>query len=61
AVEFQRGLAIEEDRDARAAIEAEGCEINTLTTEELGQFRAAVAPLLNDAQGTYGRKMFAMV
>src|SRR5277367_4239984 len=32
AVEFQRGLAIEEDREARAAIEAAGCEIVTLTS-----------------------------
>ena len=27
AVAFQRDLAIEEDREARAAIEADGCEI----------------------------------
>jgi TRAP-type transport system periplasmic protein len=60
AIRFQRDLAIEEDREARAAIEAEGCEITTLTAAEHAAFRAAVAPLLNDAQGTYGREMFDM-
>ena len=29
AVAFQRDLAIEEDREARAAIEAAGCEITS--------------------------------
>ncbi len=60
AVAFQRDLAIEEDREARAAIEAAGCEITQLTAGEHAQFRAAVAPLLNEARGTYGGKMFAM-
>jgi TRAP-type C4-dicarboxylate transport system substrate-binding protein len=58
AVTFQRQQAIEEDREARAAIEAAGCEIGTLTADEHAQFRAAVAPLLDDAQKTYGKKMF---
>ncbi len=61
AVEFQRGLAIEEDREARAAIEREGCEIIALTADQHAQFRAAVAPLLNDAQATYGREMFDLL
>jgi TRAP-type C4-dicarboxylate transport system substrate-binding protein len=61
AVAFQRELAIEEDREARAAIEQEGCEITELTAAEHGQFRAAVAPLLNEARGTYGREMFNLV
>jgi TRAP-type C4-dicarboxylate transport system substrate-binding protein len=61
AVEFQRGLAIEEDRDARAAILAEGCEITELTADEHAQFHAAVAPLLSEAKGTYGKEMFAML
>jgi TRAP-type C4-dicarboxylate transport system substrate-binding protein len=60
AVDFQRDLAIEEDRDARAAILAEGCEITALTADEHAAFRAAVAPLLNEARGTYGREMFEM-
>src|SRR5580700_11890392 len=61
AVAFQRNLAIEEDRDARAAIEAAGCEIGTLTSDEHAQFRAAVVPLLNDARKTYDQKMFDMI
>ena len=61
AVAFQRDLAIEEDRTARAAIEQEGCEITALTADEHSQFRAAVAPLLTEAQGTYGRKMFKLI
>ncbi len=61
AVEFQRQQAIEEDREARAAIEAAGCEIMALTADGLAQFRAAVAPLLDDARKTYGEKMFDLV
>ena len=61
AVAFQRDLAIEEDREARAAIEKEGCEITTLTADEHAQFRAAVAPLRDEAQRTYGRRMFDMI
>jgi TRAP-type C4-dicarboxylate transport system substrate-binding protein len=61
AVEFQRGLAIEEDREARAAILAAGCEITELTAAEHAQFRAAVAPLLTQAHSTYGREMFDLI
>jgi len=61
AVAFQRGLTIEEDRDARAAIEQEGCEIAVLTAREHSAFRDAVAPLLAEARGTYGSAMFEMV
>jgi TRAP-type transport system periplasmic protein len=58
AVAFQRELAIEEDREARAAILGEGCEINELSAGEHAAFRAAVAPLLDDARAAYGDKMF---
>lgn len=61
AVAFQRELAIEEDARARAAILAEGCEITELTAAQHAQFRAAVAPLLDEAHGTYGSKMFGMI
>jgi TRAP-type C4-dicarboxylate transport system substrate-binding protein len=61
AVAFQRELAIEEDRTARAAILAEGCEITELSADEHARFRAAVAPLLSEARGTYGQKMFDMI
>ncbi len=61
AVAFQRRQAIEEDREARAAIEAAGCEIIALTAEELAQFRAAVAPLLGEARGIYGQQLFDLI
>jgi TRAP-type C4-dicarboxylate transport system substrate-binding protein len=61
AIAFQRDLAIEEDHEARAAIEAAGCEITELSVDEHAQFRAAVAPLLAEAQGTYGQRMFDLV
>jgi TRAP-type C4-dicarboxylate transport system substrate-binding protein len=61
AIAFQRELAIEEDRDARAAILAAGCEIAELTEAEHAQFRAAVAPLLNEARGRYGEKVFDLI
>jgi len=61
AVDFQRGLAIEEDRDARAAILAAGCDITELSADQHAHFRAAVAPLLAEARTTYGREMFDMI
>jgi TRAP-type C4-dicarboxylate transport system substrate-binding protein len=61
AVAFQRDMAIAEDREARAAIDAAGCEITALTADEHGLFRQAVDPLLQDARRTYGADVFAMV
>jgi TRAP-type transport system periplasmic protein len=61
AVAYQRDLAIEEDREARAAIEAAGCEITALTASEHALFRNAVDPLLADARRIYGPGMFEMV
>jgi TRAP-type C4-dicarboxylate transport system substrate-binding protein len=61
AVQFQRELAIEEDREARAAILAAGCEITELTAPEHAKFRAAVAPLLNDARRAYGDELFDLI
>lgn len=61
AVAFQRGLAVEEDREARRAIEAERCEIVELTLNEHQQFVAAVWPLLDQAKTAYGKEMFGML
>ena len=55
AVVFQRELAIEEEREARAAIEREGCEIAELSLAGHAAFAAAVLPLLDEARETYGR------
>ncbi|MGB7037322.1 MAG: hypothetical protein WBD71_17560, partial [Xanthobacteraceae bacterium] len=61
AVAFQRELAIAEDGESRAAIEAAGCEIVELTAPQHHQFVAAVTPLLDEAQATYGRETFDMI
>ena len=61
AVAFQRGLAVEEDGEARRAIEQQGCEIVELGADEHRAFAAAVQPLLDAARTTYGREMFGMV
>jgi TRAP-type transport system periplasmic protein len=61
AVDFQRGLAIEEDREARAAILAAGCEITELGADQHTQFRTAVTPLLAEARTTYGWEMFGLI
>ena len=60
SVAFQRGLAVEEDGEARRAIEAQGCEIVALNSDEHNNFAAAVGPLLDEAKTTYGKEMFAM-
>ena len=60
AVGFQRGLHVQEEKDARKAIEAQGCEIVELTAGEHDAFRAAVQPLLDDARGSFGRDLFAL-
>jgi tripartite ATP-independent transporter DctP family solute receptor len=61
AVVFQRGLAVEEDGEARRAIETQGCEIHTVTAAEHALFADAVRPLLDEAKTTYGKEMFGMV
>jgi TRAP-type transport system periplasmic protein len=61
AVAVQRDLAVEEDREARAAILAQGCEITEVTPDQHAAFAVAVAPLLADARHSHGEKMFAMV
>lgn len=58
AVAFQRGLAEQEAVDARAAIEAEGCDVVELTPEEHSAFAEAVRPQLDDARAQYGDELF---
>ena len=53
-------LHVQEEKDAREAIEAQGCEIVELTAGEHDAFRAAVQPLLDDARGSFGRDLFAL-
>jgi TRAP-type C4-dicarboxylate transport system substrate-binding protein len=61
AVVYQRGLAIEEEKAARAAIIAQGCEIAELTADEHNAFAAAVRPLYGEARQEYGRDLFALL
>jgi TRAP-type C4-dicarboxylate transport system substrate-binding protein len=61
AIPFQRELHVQEEDDARRAVEAQGCEIYELTASEHAAFAAAVTPLLNEARQTFGRELFALV
>ena len=61
AVEYQRGLAVEENTQSRQAIEAAGCEIVELTAQEHDAFVAAVQPLIADSRKLYGEDMFGML
>ena len=53
AVAWQRGEAVREVTESRAAILKAGCEIIDLTPQELRPFVAAVQPLLAEARGRY--------
>jgi TRAP-type C4-dicarboxylate transport system substrate-binding protein len=61
AVAFQRQLAVEENDESRAAILAQGCEINALTPKEHDAFVTAVQPLLAEARKSYGEELFRLV
>jgi TRAP-type C4-dicarboxylate transport system substrate-binding protein len=54
AVTHQRALALEEEMEARRAIEAEGCRIEELSEAEHAAFVSAVAPMMAAAEAVYG-------
>jgi TRAP-type transport system periplasmic protein len=58
AVTFQRDLHVQEEEEAREAIEAQGCEVAELTAAERDVFAAAVMPLINEARATFGPVLF---
>ena len=60
AVAFQRELAIEEDRQARRAIDEAGCEVVTLGDGEHHAFVAAVKPIYGEAGRQYERSALAL-
>ena len=60
AIRLQRELHVQEEKDARKAIEVQGCEIVELTAEEHDAFAAAVQPLLAEARGTFGRELLSL-
>jgi TRAP-type transport system periplasmic protein len=58
AIAFQRELHVQEEKEARKAIEAQGCEIVALTSAEHDAFAAAVEPLISEARGMFGAALF---
>jgi TRAP-type C4-dicarboxylate transport system substrate-binding protein len=60
AVAFQRGLHEREEEEARQTLASEGCEIAELTPAEHALFAAAVAPLREEAQGTFGNSLLGL-
>jgi TRAP-type C4-dicarboxylate transport system substrate-binding protein len=60
AIAFQRGLAVEEDMQARRAIIDAGCEIAELKPDEHAAFVAAVKPIYGEARGQYGRDVLEL-
>lgn len=60
AIAFQRELHVQEEDEARKAIEAQGCEIVALAAAEHRAFAAAVGPLLIQARETFGRALFEL-
>jgi len=61
AVIFQRNLSEIEAKDARKAIENQGCEIVDLTPDEHDEFIKAVKPQRDDARDIFGDKMFDLL
>jgi TRAP-type C4-dicarboxylate transport system substrate-binding protein len=61
AVISQRNLSEIEAKDARKAIENQGCEIVDLTPDEHDEFIKAVKPQRDDARDIFGDKMFDLL
>jgi TRAP-type C4-dicarboxylate transport system substrate-binding protein len=61
AVVFQREEAIREHDEARAAIEAQGCEIAALPREAHDAFVRMVQPLHDEARRGYGKDALALL
>jgi tripartite ATP-independent transporter DctP family solute receptor len=61
AIAFQRDLHVREEEDARKTIEAAGCEIAELSSDEHSAFAAAVKPIYGEARGQYGKDLLDLV
>ena len=61
AVLAQRDLAVEEEHEARKAIEAAGGEVLELTPAERADFARAVKPLHDEARRRFGDEVFALL
>jgi len=60
AVKWQRGQAVVEDQESRAAIEAQDCEIVELNADRHEAFAAAVRPIYGDAREVYPAEMLGL-
>ena len=60
AVAFQRDLHVKEEEEAQRAIEAQGCEIVELNSEQHRAFAAAVQPIYREARQAYGDDLFQL-
>lgn len=61
AVVFQRELAIAEEEEALAAIQAQGCEVVELSPAEHARFVAAVQPLLSESRDLYAPEALKLI
>ena len=61
ATAYQRGLAVQEEDVSQQALVSENCEITELTDAEREAFRAAVAPMYDEARETFGNTMFDLL
>jgi TRAP-type C4-dicarboxylate transport system substrate-binding protein len=60
AIAAQRDLAVEEEKQARQAIEAAGGEVIELVPAERAAFARAVGPLHDEARRRFGEEVFAL-
>jgi TRAP-type C4-dicarboxylate transport system substrate-binding protein len=60
SVAFQRGLHVQEEEDAEAAIKAEGCDIVTLDSAQHDAFAKAVQPIYAEARKQLGDELFRL-
>ena len=60
SVAFQRGLHVQEEKDAEAAIRAEGCEIVELDNAQHDAFAKTVQPIYAEARKQLGDELFRL-
>jgi tripartite ATP-independent transporter DctP family solute receptor len=60
AIAFQRELHVQEEKDARETIAAQGCEVSELKMEEHEQFASIVRPLRDEAAHSLGADLLSL-
>jgi TRAP-type C4-dicarboxylate transport system substrate-binding protein len=60
SVAFQRGLHVQEEKDAEAAIRAEGCDIVVLDNAQHDAFAKAVQPIYAESRKQLGDELFRL-